>query len=760
MTVRDVRESGLDTRTCVCSISVFEKHRNRHTTHSFTHSLTHSLTHPIGYLLSLSLSLLLTRPGSGFFSLRGCGRGDVGILGKDATKNIYLVLPNAAPKLAGNAKSSFAECRSAALHFGNEAFVAGNGACDQDNTCLTHDNCANHPTFDGQLFPSDTQDTFVNPLGYISKLNEPCVQDIFSGKDTATSCANTKSNTDTAEYGGFDSYGTRFNCWRNLGGGYAIAKKNTDMTALDLTYKVLTHPVNAGIGKTVYEFENKSPPSVGVWNGGAEGIGFGVCDGVRGQADKTSVGCTAELGAVMCEAYNNALVYAGQTLTDSNRCAGFVLSVNPGTNKKNYSPASAELRMLIGFFTEAASSKKYQKTKDYNGGFFKYVPITDCQLTSNGDCSRCAQCAAGKVLRSDGTCAGACPKYQYDNAGVCTYCGTHCIECDGANKCKKCHSTHKLSADKTTCETIGCAVPAKMESALKVELVGAADQPCVASQNIVPGGTCNIRCVDGTYSSVPSKTTAYSCPKKGAVTSPTIVCVKCSVADCASCPNNVCTACLSGKVLSGDAKKCDPKPCPHASESKNAGKCTVCDEGTAGTLGWSLALQDWTADNCVACADSNCADCVGNKDQCAVCNSGYALDTSSKTCKKIPYCSYGKTGSMTYDQDSQSFKDTNCKASTDDCTDSTQSKGSCTDCADGFIGSVEWNYDTQKWDASQCHATSCPNDDEKPPDCKSCPQFCHGKPLWNDMRNKWEGCEENKFGFDPNQHVVVVHGRK
>ena len=673
---------------------------------------------------------------------------------------MYLVLPNAAPKANGNMKSSFETCRSVALQSDHEAFVAGNGACDQDNTCRTPDNCATYPTFNGLLLPSETQDTFVNPLGYISKLNEPCVEDMGDGKDKVVACANSNSDSDTAEYGGFDSYGARFTCWRNLGGGYVIKKKNSQMTALDLTYEVMTHPVNEDIGKTVFQFENNNIPAAGLWNGGVDGIGFGVCDGVRGQGDKTSVGCTAELGAVMCEAYNRALVLAGQTLSDGNRCAGFVLSVNPGTSKQKYSPASPELRMLIGFFTEGAGGKMYKKSANFNGGYFKYIPVADCQLTSDSDCSRCAQCVAGKVLLSDGTCADSCPKFQYDNGGVCTYCGAHCIECTGANVCSKCRATHVLSADKTSCEEIGCSVPAKMESALAVELVGAADQPCAVDQNIVPGGTCNIQCVDGTYSSDPTKTTAaYSCLEKGPVTKPTIVCTKCSVTDCASCPNNVCTQCFSGKVLSADGSKCEPKACPHASEKDKAGACTACDEGTAGTLGWSFTLQDWTTDGCVACA-ANCADCLGNKDQCVTCNSDHALDTTSKTCQKIPYCPYGQTGSMTYDQVSKSFKDTNCKISTEDCTDTTQARGSCTDCADGFIGSVDWDYVNQKWDASQCYAKPCPNTDETPPGCKTCPRFCNGTPVWEDMRQKWTGCERNEFGFYHDPYTVVVHGRK
>merc|ERR1711970_752414 len=74
-------------------------------------------------------------------------------------------------------------------------------------------------------------------------------------------------------------------------------------------------------------------------------------------------------------------------------------------------------------------------------------------------------------------------------------------------------------------------------------------------------------------------------------------------------------------------------------------------------------------------------------------------------------------------------------------------KGACTDCEDGFAGSVDWDYASQKWITDQCHVISCPVTTESSPNCNSCPPFTEGTPVWDDMFNKWEGCVANDFGF-------------
>merc|ERR1719161_2923022 len=151
------------------------------------------------------------------------------------------------------------------------------------------------------------------------------------------------------------------------------------MTQLDLTYEVMTSPVNAGIGVTLEKFANVGAHN-GLWNGGEDGIGYGVCNGV----DKSLGGCTAELAAVMCEAYNKYLVKQGATTPD-NFCVGFVLAESDAdgstglgntAKKKNFAyVAKHDYDMLVGFFSKTPNDNTRFDAANYDGGYFKYVPI-------------------------------------------------------------------------------------------------------------------------------------------------------------------------------------------------------------------------------------------------------------------------------------------------------------------------------------------------------------------------------------------------
>merc|ERR1711939_752703 len=79
-----------------------------------------------------------------------------------------------------------------------------------------------------------------------------------------------------------------------------------------------------------------------------------------------------------------------------------------------------------------------------------------------------------------------------------------------------------------------------------------------------------------------------------------------------------------------------------------------------------------------------------------------------------------------------------------------QSPGT-TDCADGFAGSVAWDFVNQEWNTDQCHAVACPVESETSPNCQSCPPFHwsvkNRGPVWDDMFNEWVGCIAHEFGF-------------
>lgn len=699
------------------------------------------------------------------FVLKGCGRTSVGVLGTDLTSSIYIAAPHTNPNRPGNIKSSFAECVSSAQFFKAAAFVATNGGCSQVKCTFSTETtqvCGVLPTWDRVLIPSDGEDTFTKPFHFKSKIAERCV-DVANGQQpTLTSpvkiCPNAGSQDDSATYGGFALYGQRLNCWRNMGGGIE-ATKSKDLTALDLTRQIFASKINAGIGKTLLEWETtKGTGNVyqfqGVWNGdGVTGNGYGVCDGV----DAALGGCTAELGAIMCEAYNKELVLGGEKGIDK-FCTGFVLQeskvaigATAGKKTKKYEYTHSH-DMLIGFFSKNGFDAKRNAGKSWNGGYFKYIPVKDCLVTATHSCSVCAQCIAGKVLTTEGACEAACPKHQYSKDGVCTYRTPHCIEGNAAGtECTKCHDGFKASADKTVCEEIGCAVPATsaMKSKANVLLVGKEQgtaAACVGGQNLVPGSSCGITCAAGKFSSDPSKTHVYSCSKAGPVTPPEIVCAACSVTKCDSCPSAaLCDVCASGYVLSADKKTCTAKACPNGG---TAGACTVCPLGTAGTLTWDFVAQDWDTSACEACTMDNCKDCKGNKAVCTTCATDYTKKAADgKECILLEYCPYGFKGRQTWVIATQKFATTSCTKDTTACEDTTQKPGECTDCKNGYAGKVDWDPAKQAFNKDQCHGIPCPVVSEPLGACKTCPLFTKGIPVWDDLFNEWVGCIASDFGF-------------
>lgn len=392
-------------------------------------------------------------------------------------------------------------------------------------------------------------------------------------------------------------------------------------------------------------------------------------------------------------------------------------------------------------------------SKNTNGGWFKTIKSNEkCLVTSTVSCSRCETCLAPNFRNSEGICVATCPKFQYGKDGVCHYRTPHCIEgnADGTT-CSKCHAGYGLNADKTACEETGCSIPAAnaMKNGNNDLLLGSVQgtsAACVASQNLSPGSTCGITCGTGKVSTDPAKTHVYSCPSKGNLVVPTIVCAACGVAKCSSCPSNpLCDVCENGYVLSADKKKCEAKACPNGG---SAGACTVCPLGSAGTLGWDVVSQDWDTSACKTCTVSDCKDCAGDETTCKTCNTGYAKKAANgKECIELENCPYGQKGTVTWDISGQKFVTTGCKADTATCHDKTQTAGACTDCADGYAGSVDWDYAKQAFNSDQCHAVACPLSTETSPACNTCPPFTTGKPAWDDLFNQWAGCVANDFGF-------------
>lgn len=763
---------------------------------------------------------------NGNFILRGCARGDAGTLGSDQTSKVYIVVPNAAPQESGTAKSSYADCQSFAVSTAAFAWVAGNGGCDMENVCNTADTCAVMPNgWNDKLEPSESEDTYLRPYLFKSQLNERCV-DVAKGArptglETRKDCtANPKSNDDTASYGGFALYGDRFSCWRNVGGGVR-SNKNNQMNAFDLTYKVIKANSNAGIGVTIFEYEDNVNNFNGIWNGDDQGKGYGLCTGVRPSLG----GCTAELAAMMCEAYNRELVKGGQTDT-TGFCVGFTLQESStviGSTAKKRNTKYIKVHdhdMLVGFFSTAAGDADWDVGNQFNGGYFKSIEVAGCLKTSTSNCLKCEECLPTHSLTSDGKCLLACKAFQYSSNGVCTYRAAHCIDGNAlGTTCTKCHAGFEVDLAGTGCEETGCKVPKPMKSGL--ETVDGAEQgtspACKADQNLVPGSACGVSCQSGKFSNKASLKHTYSCVTPGPPVVPTLTCASCTVTSCSTCPSNpLCDTCNRGHKLATDQKSCGDVACPDAKEyvciagkiatlsaiaingekseagcaatcdanplcaafdySATAltdtcrlvkagntprppgdgrqyctvvlGTCNVCPEGTAGTLDWDSLTSTWDTTPCEACALANCKNCRGNKDECITCNAGWTVKTvAKKECVEIPYCPYGTKGTVTYSIGTGLFSFVGCTADPATCEDSLQTKGACTDCANGFAGSVDWDFANTKWNTDQCHAVACPLSTETTPACNNCPAFQTGKPVWDDLFNQWVGCIANDFGF-------------
>merc|ERR1712151_1238771 len=143
-------------------------------------------------------------------------------------------------------------------------------------------------------------------------------------------------------------------------------------------------------------------------------------------------------------AYNKKLVNDGAKDT-SKFCTGFVLSESTKVvnedHKKNKGKyiKTHDFDMLVGFFSSVGNDEGYDGGRNLNGGYFKYVPIANCLVTSTSNCGMGSRCKDNFYVTNQGTCEAKCPKAQYPKDGVCVYRTPHCIDgnADGTT-CTKC----------------------------------------------------------------------------------------------------------------------------------------------------------------------------------------------------------------------------------------------------------------------------------------------------------------------------------
>ncbi|GAA5895295.1 hypothetical protein JCM6882_006637 [Rhodosporidiobolus microsporus] len=269
----------------------------------------------------------------------------------------------------------------------------------------------------------------------------------------------------------------------------------------------------------------------------------------------------------------------------------------------------------------------------------------------NGNCVPCASgaascnslgqtllCKAG-LFRSGGSCVGACPSIAYAAPdGVCVTCPSYSSSCTAAGPIG-CQSGYALSEDKKSCVKV-CEAGKWLSAGSCVEC-GAGAATCdskgvmlTCKAGLVKAGTlCQATCAEGSFANQDS------------------VCTLCAGSSVKSCTASGPTACVSGFLISSDAKSCvalcgaaeyasgsSCKSCPSNSASCDAsGAVLTCKIGFVKD-GSSCSSQ--CSQGAFANAASVCSPCPSNAKSCTAsavtaCNSGYAVSSDTKSCIRV-----------------------------------------------------------------------------------------------------------------------------
>ncbi|ESU40147.1 Variant-specific surface protein [Giardia duodenalis] len=228
---------------------------------------------------------------------------------------------------------------------------------------------------------------------------------------------------------------------------------------------------------------------------------------------------------------------------------------------------------------------------------------TACVACTIADCANCdkenvcAACTSSKKLSPlKDACLDSCPAGTYDSSNVCTPCHTSCSSCSdaGESSCTACYPGRVLS--KSDGSTAGTCIP---------ECTGRYAENCEASMcTAVLGGSkyCS-KCAAG-YAPIDGV-----CTKVATTRRDTSVCTA-SDGKCTACTGNyalLSSGCYNTKALPGSA----------VCTAATSGSCTTCANG-----------QQYTNNNCPACAEGCSACSNGNTQQCTKCFAGYYLSNS------------------------------------------------------------------------------------------------------------------------------------
>ena len=293
----------------------------------------------------------------------------------------------------------------------------------------------------------------------------------------------------------------------------------------------------------------------------------------------------------------------------------------------------------------------------------------NCEKCSDNDYNVCSVCSKSFVL-VNGKCQNNCPEGTYKNKTKdnenCLNCSDNCMSCENTEKCLKCYSQHFLldnicvekcpkgygileennSKKCVKCQDINCNICQgslpnlciDCNSEYLINKISSNEAICLSScekgkfynESNFNCENCINNCLECSNSDTCDKceleyyllnnTCVNTCPE-GYYENST-VCSKCSTENCKTCPNNVCSECLSEfNIIKSNENVICSESCPSGYYG-NEGICKKC------------------GDLCLRCLNENtCTQCIGenlllNGKCVSSCPDGYFLNNNSNTCEK------------------------------------------------------------------------------------------------------------------------------
>ncbi|ELP92345.1 protein serine/threonine kinase, putative [Entamoeba invadens IP1] len=268
-------------------------------------------------------------------------------------------------------------------------------------------------------------------------------------------------------------------------------------------------------------------------------------------------------------------------------------------------------------------------------GYVPYNPTqTTCQECSNFD-TKCINCATNNTRICNECKLPFYPSQSGQNIGQCIECDSTCADCDTTNgNCKKCSTANWVVTEPIS---IRCEMCSTFDSNCEMCSNDSSRVCTTCKSGLRPNTTsgkcvgCGLHCASGACN--PTSGICNQCDTNYVFQSTkTDQCESCSTfeANCITCASDStrkCSVCKAGYYpkTSGDYKcqSCDAT-CGGKCDT-TTGVCAGCTSGYVPTLP--------ITNKCVTCRtyDTNCVECVSDKRECAICQSGMYPNTNG-TC--------------------------------------------------------------------------------------------------------------------------------